>query len=297
MKYSIKEIEKLTGIKAHTIRIWEKRYDLIIPHRTSTNIRYYSDEQLKEFLNISLLLTKGYRISEIAKLNKEEIVEASKVVYDEDEDKLSQLHSQDDINGLVVAMLELSKTKFEKVFTTSLIKRGFKDTLLNVVCPFMDKLKKLWQTNDITKGHQNFMLGLLKQKLQIALDNFIDNGFESEKYLFFLPKYEYTENGILMAKFIIKDRHKHSLYLGNNINESSLQPISESYKPDVYVTYLNSTKAANELKRILTKNSELFDKKRLIILGDQALISPLEKLADIKRFSNIRELEKYMQSL
>lgn len=291
MRYSIKEIEKLTGIKAHTIRMWEKRYGLIVPSRTDTNIRYYNEDQLKEFLNVSLLLSKGYKISAVSKLGKEEILTKTKGLSEHNLGQMSSDECVEEINKLIVSMLDLDKFKFEKVFNTSLLRRGFKETLLNVVCPFMDKLDLLWQTTDLTTAHQNFILSLLRQKTIVALDAIDDNKLNGKKYLFFLPKYEYADNCLLMAKFIIKEKGCQTLFVGSNMNALSLKRIIKQYDPAVLVSYSHNPKAVNQLISIFSENLGLLRNKNMIVCGDKNLNSPLNKFGNVMLFKNIREIE------
>lgn len=143
IRYSIKDLEKLTGIKAHTIRIWEKRYQLIEPERTSTNIRYYSDNDLKKLLNVSILNRNGLKISNIVNMGNEEIneriIEISETTYDHD----------NQIEQLIVAMIDFDEVRFERVLTTSIIKSGFDDTVINLLYPFFEKIGILWQIGTI----------------------------------------------------------------------------------------------------------------------------------------------------
>ncbi|HPG32645.1 MAG TPA: MerR family transcriptional regulator, partial [Lentimicrobium sp.] len=143
MRYSIKDLEKLTGIKAHTIRIWEKRYQLIEPERTSTNIRYYSDNDLKKLLNVSLLNRNGLKISNIVTMDNNEINERIVEISETSHDSTNQ------IEQLIVSMIDLDEQRFERVLSTSIIKIGFDDTVIKVLFPFFEKIGILWQIGTI----------------------------------------------------------------------------------------------------------------------------------------------------
>lgn len=143
IRYSIKDLEKLTGIKAHTIRIWEKRYHLIEPERTSTNIRYYSDNDLRKLLNVSILNRNGLKISNIVQMDiremNERIMEISETSFDHD----------NQIEQLTLAMIDYDENRFERVLTTSIIKTGFDDTVIKLLYPFFEKIGILWQIGTV----------------------------------------------------------------------------------------------------------------------------------------------------
>jgi len=168
--YSIRELEKLSGIKAHTIRIWEKRYDLIDPHRTQTNIRYYTDFELKKILNVAVLNRHGIKISHIARLNetelKEEIIRVSN----------SFQSYENYIDSLIISMIELDVYKLTGIIEKSVSKIGFKETFTEVLYPFLEKVGVLWQAGDINPVQEHFISNLIRQKLIAATDR-IPNTF------------------------------------------------------------------------------------------------------------------------
>ena len=163
-RYSIKDLEQLSGIKAHTVRVWEQRYKLLNPKRTETNIRYYDDHDLKLILNVALLNDNGIKISKIAKMSVEEM-------------KAEVLHLtersfayDDQIHSLVLAMIEFNEERFEKIIATNILKIGFEQTMLNVIYPFLSKIGILWQTGSIHPGQEHFISNLVRQKLIVAID-------------------------------------------------------------------------------------------------------------------------------
>ena len=172
-QYSIRDLEKLTGIKAHTIRIWEKRYNAVEPKRTKTNIRYYSDDDLKKLLNISILHRHGVKISKIMQKTDEELGHAIEEICETHNETESQ------IEGLVVAMIELDESKFEKLFTNSIIRFGFEKTLLNIIYPFLEKVGILWQVGNIYPAQEHFISNLIRQKLSGAIDSETKHGKEN----------------------------------------------------------------------------------------------------------------------
>ncbi len=157
--YSIRDLENLSGIKAHTIRIWEKRYKLIEPRRTNTNIRYYTDYDLKKILNVAVLNKHGIKISNIVKLNDIELKEEIMRVSDANPDLK---HA---VDSLIVAMIDLDEIKFTSILSKSISKKGFKDAMLDVVYPFLNRIGVMWQADDINPVQEHFVSYLIRQKL------------------------------------------------------------------------------------------------------------------------------------
>jgi DNA-binding transcriptional MerR regulator len=150
-KYSIKELEQLSGIKAHTIRIWEKRHNLISPQRTDTNIRYYSDDDLKKIINVSMLNHHGVKISKLATMTLDEINEHILKITE------SMSETSVYIDQLVVAMVDMEEERFEKILSTLFLRFGFERTITEVVYPFLEKIGVLWQTKNIITAKENII--------------------------------------------------------------------------------------------------------------------------------------------
>ncbi|MEX0883706.1 MAG: MerR family transcriptional regulator, partial [Cyclobacteriaceae bacterium] len=200
--YSIKDLEQLSGIKAHTLRIWEQRYKILKPKRTETNIRYYDDDDLKLILNVALLNDNGFKISKIAKLNMEDI--KSEIL------KLTErsFKFDDQIHALIIAMVELDEERFEKIISTNILKIGFELTMINIIYPFLSKIGILWQTGSIHPGQEHFISNLVRQKLIVAIDGQMYTG-GGKKFLLFLPEGELHEISLLFSSYLLKSNgHK-----------------------------------------------------------------------------------------
>jgi DNA-binding transcriptional MerR regulator len=163
-KYSIKELEQLSGIKAHTIRIWEKRHKLIEPQRTDTNIRFYSDEDLKKIINVSLLNNNGVKISKIAGMSFEDM---TKKILEMSESKSEATVF---IDQLVIAMVDMEEDRFEKILSTLILRFGFERSVIEVIYPFLEKIGVLWQTKNINPAQEHFISNLIRQKIIVAID-------------------------------------------------------------------------------------------------------------------------------
>jgi DNA-binding transcriptional MerR regulator len=229
--YTIRELENLSGIKAHTIRIWEKRYGLIAPQRTSTNIRTYCDTELKKLLNVSILNRNGLKISKIARLSQEEII--TKInQYTQD---ITSMESQ--VEGLTMAMIDLDEFMFEQVLARSIILFGFEDAVIRVLYPFFVRIGLMWQAGSVNPAQEHFISNLVRQKFFAAIDGLVVNrGSGIRKFVFFLPEGELHEIGLLFFCYLAKKRGHLTLYLGQSMPLDELSDVSRIYKFDYLVT-------------------------------------------------------------
>jgi len=267
--YSIKDLEKLSGIKAHTLRIWEKRYNLLEPKRTNTNIRFYDDEDLKRILNIALLNRNGIKISHIADLDDTEI---SGRISD-----LARSHPEttNQIDNLVMSMIELDEKKFEKVLAKSTQMYGFEDTVLHLIYPFFEKIGILWQTGVVNPAQEHFVSNLIRQKLIVAIDKLPESEkTDSQRFIMYLPEGELHEIGLLFYYFLAKKRGQtvvtsfSSSFSGIDINEY-LSQLSHAFpKQKVFFSTFDYSSISTQLPDnvIYVKNAFHFSEiiKRLL---------------------------------
>lgn len=262
--YSIKDIENFTGIKAHTIRIWEKRYNIIEPKRTDTNIRYYDDEDLKKILNISILNRNGFKISNIVNLSDETINE--RIL------NLAQSHNNVDsqIEGLVTSMIDLDEAKFEKIFNTAVINLGFEEAILKVMYPFFEKIGLLWQIGTVNPAQEHFISNLLRQKLIVAIDGLVENlNGHTKNFLLFLPEGEFHELGLIFYHYLIR-KYKHKvIYLGETVPYDGLVEIADSKQIDYIITAMITAQPEEEAEAYIKNLSELYKNSTIFITGVQ----------------------------
>jgi DNA-binding transcriptional MerR regulator len=264
LEYSIKDIENITNIKAHTIRIWEKRYGIIQPDRSDTNIRSYSEEELRKLLNISILINHGIKISHIASYTSDEIKEKAFFLLQNTTDTESH------IKNLVIAMVELNESKFEKILSKSIINQGFEKTMMNLVYPFLSHIGVLWQTGSINPAQEHFISNLIRQKLVGSIDSieFKENR-NHKKFMLFLPEGEWHELGLLFYYYIIKVRGHQVLYLGQSTPLSSLIQSAEIWPADFLVLFAISSFSGISYSDYLLELSANFKSSRIIVAGDQ----------------------------
>jgi DNA-binding transcriptional MerR regulator len=284
--YSIKDLERLSGIKAHTIRIWEKRYGLIDPERTITNIRTYSDSELKKILNISILNRNGLKISKIAQLSISEIATLVNKLTEDTKDENSQFES------LYIAMIDLDENLFDKIISRAIIQMGFEQMVLDILYPFFKRIGIMWQTGTITPAQEHFISNLVRQKLIVAIDSIVtSDNIDSKTFILYLPEKELHELGLLFMHYILKKRGQKVIYLGPMLPVENLKVI-ETLKPaDYIVTSIVGSMDDKEINNYLLKLSEELSEKRIIVTGQQieSKSSPANHLRLIPKITDFIE--------
>lgn len=269
--YSIKELEKLSGIKAHTIRIWEKRYNLIEPHRTNTNIRYYTDDNLKKILNVAVLNRQGIKISNIARLNelelKEEIIRMSRTA-----------HSQESIvDSLIVAMIDLDEYRLEAIIDKSISKIGFKATVIDVLYPFLEKVGILWQSGDVNPAQEHFISNLIRQKIISATDQ-LSQTFspKAKKFLLLLPEGEWHEIALLFGQYLLKAANHEVIYLGQSVPYSDVLSIGSAKAFDFIMVSSTTTQPEFDIVVYLKDLGGAFPDKKILYFSAFLQGNPLD---------------------
>jgi len=260
--YSIKDIEHLSGIKAHTIRMWEKRYSILEPRRTDTNIRYYNDEDLKKLLNISVLNRYGYKISKIADLPNDRLSRETLQVAQSAQSENGQIES------LIVAMVDFDAVKFDKIFGNAVLNFGFEDTMVKIIYPFFEKIGILWQTGNINPSQEHFISNLIRQKLIVAIDNLVEYpNLNAKNFILFLPDGEWHELGLLFYTYFIKKYGHHVIYLGSSLPLSDAIELEKHVKFDYIVTSIKSTLSNPAYNQYLKTISTAFTTKKIFLMG------------------------------
>ena len=285
-QFSIKEIEQLTGIRAHTLRIWEQRYDLPKPKRSGGNVRYYDDTDLRLLLNIALLNRNGLKISEIIKLTEKEIGARVDLLASSEGGMSVQIHA------MLSAMLDLDESRFNRVLTSCILQSGLERTMMEVVFPFMSKIGLLWQTGSLNTAYEHFMSALLRQKLIVAIDGQDEKLLPAPKnFLLFLPEGEYHELGLLFGHYLIKSAGHRVLYLGANMPLDTLESIDQNFCPDYILTSLTSALPIFNQTDFTTQLSQKFPSAVVLATGEQLLNATHEKTIhyicspdDLKKF-------------
>lgn len=263
-RYTIKDLENLSNIKAHTIRIWEQRYGMLTPQRTDTNIRYYTDAELRYILNVSLLNQNGFKISKIATLTQDEIEREVTRITNAKSDYESQ------ISALVLAMIDLDEFAFIKVFNDSTIRLGFENTIVQIVFPFLEKIGNLWVCGSIRPVHEHFISNLIRQKLIVNIHAHPKQlKPNAKRFILFTPENELHEIALLFMYYILKSRHHDVIYLGLNIPMYDLASVFNNEQPEYLVTNITLIPKGGTVKNYVESLAKHFKHSKIIVSGFQ----------------------------
>jgi MerR family transcriptional regulator, light-induced transcriptional regulator len=290
--YSIKDLEKLTGIKAHTIRIWEQRYQLICPNRTKTNIRYYDDVALKLLLNIALLNKNGVKISKIATMTREEIAGKVSEISEIDFDYDTQL------DALTIAIIEMDEAKFDRILSTNIDQIGFERTMMQVIYPFLERLSLLWLTGSINPVQEHFMGYLLRQKVIVAIDRepFVSKR-DAKKFIIYLPEGERQELSLLFMHYLLKVRQFQVIYLGQDITLEDLRDACQIHKPDYIFTMLNEPVLKLSVQQYVDKLANDFDNAQILLSGYQVVTKDIQLNDNVTILPSLDETIEFIENI
>lgn len=288
--YSIKDLEQLSGIKAHTLRIWEQRYNLLHPKRTDTNIRFYDDEDLKLILNVALLNDNGFKISKIASMKRVDMREEVMRLTER------SLTHDDQIHALTISMIEMDEERFDKILSTNILKLGFEQTMMNIIYPFMSKIGVLWQTGAINPAQEHFISNLVRQKLIVAIDGQIHTK-SGKKFLLFLPEGELHEVSILFASFLIKNKGHKVIYLGQNTPNEDLNQVYDIHNPEYLMTVITTSPSSEFAQDYINGLADRFKDSQLLVTGYQVIGQDLKFHANVKQLNYIRDIKDFLEEL
>jgi DNA-binding transcriptional MerR regulator len=287
--FSIKDLENLSGIKAHTIRIWEKRYAVLEPMRTDTNIRLYDLASLQKLLNITLLHNHGYKISKISKFPPEKIPELVNEIIST---KSAKNHA---ISSFKMAMMNFDQTLFFNTYNKLLSEKSFREVFYEVFIPLMSELGLLWQTDTITPAHEHFISYLIKQKLLINTEKVqvVQPTRTDKVFVLYLPMNEVHELGVMYLNYEILAAGYKTIYLGESVPTSSLKDVKKYFDNIVFVSYMTVQPDKEKINEYIEdiKNELLDDTTELWCMGRMTEhIDPSLYSNSIKKFESIFDM-------
>jgi len=266
--FSIKDLENISGIKAHTIRIWEKRYNILIPNRTTTNIRLYNLDNLQKLLNVTFLYKSGYKISKLGKLTNNQIKQTVRLIA------AKKVNKDFFLDELKMSMLTFDQLKFEQTYNRLLSETSFREMFLDVFIPLLEDIGLQWLSDNITPSHEYFITGLITRKLLINIENIKPFRSDSDKiYVLFLPDNEVHELGLLYANYELLRKGNQTIYLGASASKESLELIVSCYSDISFVSYFTIAPTKFEVNTYLIEiNQNILSKYglSLSILGRNA---------------------------
>jgi len=258
--FTIKDLANLSGIKAHTLRIWEQRYNFLKPNRSFTNIRYYNNEELKTILNIALLNKYGFKISHIDKMSAAEM--RDKILLLNAEAQQEKL-----VNDLVNHMISMDMDAFSASLDSYIETKGLEKMIMNVIFPFLEKTGILWLTNHINPAQEHLVSNMLRQKLIAGIENCKPSTKNSKKVLLFLPEYEHHELGLLFMYFLLKRKGIGVIYMGADLPLEDLHYVVDHKKPDYIYTHITSMVSGSHLDKLLFNLEQQFKPIPILISG------------------------------
>ena len=290
--FSIKDLEHLTGIKAHTIRIWEKRYNLLSPNRTDTNIRTYNIESFQKLLNISYLNNNGYKISKIASLKEEEI--PIKVREIASQNKVEN-HA---INAFKMSMINFDQALFYNTYNSLTESKTFSEIFYTVFIPLLEDIGLLWQTDTITPAHEHFLSIHIKQKILLNIEKIqlLDPKPNTKTFVLFLPDSEIHDIGLLFVNYQLRSKGYHTIFLGESVPMKSLIDLHKFFDEITFLSYFTIYPDENNIDSYLEEFNTLLLKEKnskLLLLGHRiSSLKPENLPKNISIFTSIENLVK-----
>ena len=263
--FTIKDLENISGIKAHTIRIWEQRYSFLKPERSETNIRHYSNDELKKILNVALLNKYGFKISHIDKMNDGEMSE--KIL------SLNQMEAQQEriVNELIQCMVDIDIEKLETILDKFIGVRGIERTITQIIFPFLEKIGILWLTNHINPAQEHLVTNIIRQKLIVGIDGIVSSLKVNKTVLLFMPEGEYHELGLLFMYYLLKSRGVSAIYLGANVPLKDVEYVVKLKKPDYLYSHLTTVGQNFSFDKFIANITQKFTGMPIIISGQLTL--------------------------
>lgn len=288
-RYTIAELEKLTGIRAGTIRIWERRYRIIKPHRTDTNRRWYDDEDLIRIINIAILHRHEVKISKIATMTGDEIAALVALLTSETSDADTLLDT------LVVAMTALNERSVNDILVRSIITRGFEVTFEHIVFPFLRRVGVMWQTGSVDIGSEHFISDIFRKRLIVATDSLpLPEDPARKRVLLFLPEREMHELGLLYYGFVIRKAGHDTLYLGQTTPFNALIDVAERWHPDILVTGSLTGLPFERPEDYLNRLSSAFTTKKILVSGAMSEVAARRKFPNIFAVNSLSDLKHHL---
>lgn len=290
--FSISQLARYSGIKAHTIRIWEQRYDALKPNRSEGNTRYYDSSQLRRLLNIVSLSGSGYRVSELCEMPDKKLFELVNKTTTERIDTAAK--SEYYISQLIAAGMSYDENHFEKIYSSCFVRYGMKDTYTLVIYPMLVRVGLMWAGDAIPPANEHFISNLVRQKLFTAIDSLPPAEKGSEKWVLYLRENEFHEIGLLFTSYLIRLSGQQVLYLGADVPMESLQNSIKQIKPDYLLFFLVHNEVPEEVDQYTAELRKIFPGKRIFMAADESLLNQLNMQGRIQGLRSVEELETYL---
>jgi methanogenic corrinoid protein MtbC1 len=287
--YSIKDLEVLSGIKAHTIRIWEKRYSLLVPQRTDTNIRFYTDEDLRRILNVSLLVGNGFKISKVAKFSETEIKDYVLGVTE------SKTTETDYVDRLLLLVLNFDNIGFYNLTNKIIQQYRFEEAVFKIFFVLLERIGAYWQVGSIFPAQEHFVSNIFRQKLIAEIDKIESGNSKNASMLFFLPESELHEMSLLYYSYLAKKYGYNVIYLGQFVPFDDLKKVQAKMKIDFVFTAFINAFPSEKLENYLSDLKEVFQQQKVFITGWQLQKYSGKLPRNVKVVADYKEFRKFVE--
>lgn len=284
--FSIAQLSQFSGIKAHTIRIWEQRYNALTPDRSSGNTRFYDDQQLRRLLNIVSLTDSDYKVSELCVMTDKKLFGLVENVT------LKELEpAQYYISQLIGAGMSYDESGFGKIFANAIRRYGMKNTYLQIIYPMLIRLGFMWSSDTIPPAHEHFLSSLIRQKFDAAIDA-LPAATSGDSWLLFLPENEFHETGLLFAQHLIKSSGKKVIYMGGNLPFESLKAVADNVSPTNILFFFVHRNEVEDGRAFLNRLSKEVKSVNIFAAGNQNFTDQLGKIKKVRFLNSVDDLIK-----
>jgi hypothetical protein len=288
--FSISQLAQFSGVKAHTIRMWEQRYNALKPNRTEGNTRYYDNEQLRRLLNIVSLAHLDYKVSELCMMPDKKLFKLiEKLNADDFKNRYGYF-----IGNLISAGINYDEAGFEKIFSHCILRFGMKETYLEIIYPLVVRMGLMWSADAIPPAYEHFISNLLRQKLLTAIDSLPAAKLGSDSWLLFLPENEFHEIGLLFASYLLRLSGKKVIYLGCNLPFQSLKMVFKSTSPNNLLLFFVHHNLPDDTQEYLNNLSSQFRGKNIFVASNQKLTDQLKNKNNIRFLHSVEDLEQQL---
>lgn len=290
MSFTIKELASLSGIKPHTIRIWEQRYNFLKPSRTQTNIRTYNNEELKTLLTVALLNKYGYKISRIDEMLPEQRANAILKLPNQ------EAYKESIINDLVGYMIDVNSTAFEEALDHCVQQYGIEKTLTAIIFGFLEKVGILWQTNKIIPMHEHIVSNIIRQKIVRAIEDLPLVRNAKPLFVLLLPENEHHELGLLFVYYLLRKKGIQVIYLGANVPFKDISYLVQIKSPQYLYLHLTSFPRQQSFQKYISQLSSQFTMGQVLVSGAVVQNQKFSLPANVHFLSSIREVITYIST-
>lgn len=290
--FSISQLSRLSGIKAHTIRMWEQRYNALNPNRSEGNTRYYDNNQLRRLLNIVSLTKAEYKVSELSAMPDKKLF---KLIQGLAGNGFENETSEYFILQLISAGMNFDEVDFDKLFSHCLLKFGMKKAYLEIIYPMLNRVGIMWTTELIEPAAEHFISNLIRQKLFTVIDSLPAAKETSDSWLLFLPENEFHEIGLLFSHFLIRLSGRKSVYLGAGTPLESVKSTADSFSPTNLLLFLTHNDAKESIQKYINELSRLFKNKTINVAAGAESLRSIDKKKNVKWLYSAEDLEQLLR--